>query len=68
MLPRVEGERATPKVDLSKLQKHKISTIVNDGPLKVYVGGIPPEMDEEGLIKILADYGHLKSLHVVRER
>lgn len=45
-----------------------MNTIVQDGPLKVYVGGLGPEIDEEYLIRILSEYGSLKSLHIVRER
>lgn len=35
LLPKVEGERPVPKLDVSKLAFQKISTMVCDGPLKV---------------------------------
>lgn len=35
-LPKVEGERSVPKLEVSKLAFQKISTMVCDGPLKVF--------------------------------
>ena len=32
------------------------------------MAGLAPEMDEEGLVTLLSQYGQLKSLHIVRDR
>lgn len=55
-----------PMLDLSALGI--VSTQVDDGPNKVFCGGIPHQLDEEDTKELLACWGPLKSFHFVRDR
>lgn len=45
-----------------------ISTQVEDSSLKLFVGGLPHEMQEDQVKQLLNRYGKLKSFHLVKER
>ena len=44
-----------------------ISTQVNDGPGKLFIGGLPKEYTEDQVKNLLQRYGRLKSFHLVKE-
>lgn len=44
-----------------------ISTQVNDGPGKLFIGGLPKEYNEDQVKNLLQRYGRLKSFHLVKE-
>jgi len=45
-----------------------ISTTVEDGPNKIFIGGLPHTMTDEECKEILGRYGMLKAFHLVKER
>lgn len=61
----VKPKRPVPIID--KLSLGIISTKVEEGPLKVFVGGLPKELSEEQIRNLLLNYGRLKSFHLVKD-
>eukprot|EP01138_Halocafeteria_seosinensis_P010948 gb/GECG01011182.1/.p1 GENE.gb/GECG01011182.1/~~gb/GECG01011182.1/.p1 ORF type:complete len:584 (+),score=112.86 gb/GECG01011182.1/:1-1752(+) len=59
------GTEGTIKFDLSKLGI--VSTTVEDGPNKVFVGGLPHHLNEKQVQELLQAFGRLKSFHLVRD-
>lgn len=45
-----------------------VSNQVEDSPYKIFVGGLPHEMNEELVKEMLERFGKLKSFHLVKER
>eukprot|EP00922_Rhytidocystis_sp_ex-Travisia-forbesii_P000150 GHVS01000235.1.p1 GENE.GHVS01000235.1~~GHVS01000235.1.p1 ORF type:complete len:791 (-),score=190.01 GHVS01000235.1:291-2663(-) len=45
-----------------------VSTTVEDGPNKVFVGGLPHIMTDESCKELLQSFGPLKSFHLVKDR
>jgi hypothetical protein len=64
--PVIQPERPIPKLNLTKLGI--VSTQVEDSDLKLFVGGLPHNMNEEQVKTILLRYGQLKSFHLVKEK
>jgi len=64
-MPVVQPQRPVPVLDLAALGI--ISTKVEDGPTKVFVGGLPKEFSEEQVKNLLLRYGKLKSFHLVKD-
>lgn len=46
---------------------HVISTMVPDSPHKIFIGGIPFNLNEDEIIELLKPFGDLKAFHLVRE-
>lgn len=44
-----------------------VSTTVQDGPGKVFIGGIPYHLSEEQIKELLQAFGPLKSFHLVKD-
>mmetsp|Transcript_28388 Transcript_28388/g.21191 ORF Transcript_28388/g.21191 Transcript_28388/m.21191 type:complete len:98 (+) Transcript_28388:179-472(+) len=44
-----------------------VSTKVEDGPHKVFIGGLPKEFTEDQIKTMLLRYGPLKSFHLVMD-
>ena len=44
-----------------------ISTNVPDGPNKMFIGGLPPTMDEDAIIEMLTAFGPLRSFNLVKD-
>lgn len=44
-----------------------VSTTVNDGPGKVFIGGLPYHLNEEQVKELLQAFGPLRSFHLVKE-
>ena len=42
-----------------------VSSLVNDGPDKVFVGGLPYNLKDEDVKELLAVFGPLRSFHLV---
>jgi splicing factor U2AF subunit len=61
----MKPRRPVPQIDTVALGI--ISTKVEEGPLKVFIGGLPKEMSEEGIKNLLKNYGRLKSFHLVKD-
>ena len=61
----IKPRRPVPKIDTAALGI--ISTKVEEGPLKVFFGGLPKELGEEQVKNLLLNYGRLKSFHLVKE-
>ena len=59
------GTEGEIKFDLSKLGI--VSTTVEDGPNKVFVGGLPHHLNEKQVQELLQAFGRLKSFHLVRD-
>lgn len=57
--PKVEGTRPVPTLNLSKLGSYFISTKVEDGPTKLFVGGLPHDMDEASIMEMLMKVGYV---------
>lgn len=55
----------TPNLNLSALGV--VSTTVADGPNKVFVGGLPNDLNESDIKDLLMAFGNLKSFHLVKE-
>jgi len=64
--PMVEGERSVPRLNLAKLGI--VSTQVDDSDLKLYIGGLSLNMNEDQIKKVLMRYGQLKSFCLVKEK
>lgn len=64
--PHVEPNKPTPKLDVSSVGI--ISTQVEDSSYKLFIGGLPHEMQEDQVKTMLNRYGQLKSFHLVKER
>eukprot|EP00743_Colponemidia_sp_Colp-15_P001123 GILK01001235.1.p1 GENE.GILK01001235.1~~GILK01001235.1.p1 ORF type:complete len:505 (-),score=112.88 GILK01001235.1:169-1653(-) len=45
-----------------------VSTQVEDGPNKMFVGGLPHDLTEDQVKELLQSFGQLKSFHLVKER
>eukprot|EP01053_Blabericola_migrator_P013207 Blabericola_migrator_1__13206@NODE_911_length_6105_cov_137_973501_g636_i0_p1_GENE_NODE_911_length_6105_cov_137_973501_g636_i0NODE_911_length_6105_cov_137_973501_g636_i0_p1_ORF_typecomplete_len514_score106_01RRM_1/PF00076_22/0_0011RRM_1/PF00076_22/5_8e16RRM_1/PF00076_22/0_038RRM_1/PF00076_22/8_8e02RRM_7/PF16367_5/1_1RRM_7/PF16367_5/1_4e05RRM_5/PF13893_6/6_1e02RRM_5/PF13893_6/3_9RRM_5/PF13893_6/0_0044RRM_occluded/PF16842_5/1_3RRM_occluded/PF16842_5/0_98RRM_occluded/PF16842_5/1_8e02RRM_Rrp7/PF17799 len=45
-----------------------VSTSVEDGPNKVFIGGLPHHMTEQEVKDLLASFGSLKAFHLVKDR
>lgn len=58
-------KRPVPQIDIAALGI--ISTKVEDGPNKIFVGGLPKEFSEEQIKNLLQRYGQLKSFHLVKD-
>ncbi|ETV77526.1 hypothetical protein, variant [Aphanomyces astaci] len=54
-----------PKLDVNALGI--VSTSVSDGPGKIFVGGLPYQLNEEQVKELLQAFGALKSFHLVKE-
>ncbi len=61
----VKPRRNVPVLDTAALGI--VSTKVEEGPLKVFIGGLPKEMGEEQIKNLLMNYGRLKSFHLVKD-
>lgn len=57
---------AIPILDLSALGI--VSTQVDDGPNKVFCGGLPYQLDDDDVRELVSTWGTLKSFHMVRDR
>ena len=44
-----------------------VSTNVPDSPDKIFVGGLPPYLDESQVQELLKSFGELKAFNLVRE-
>lgn len=62
----VEPTKPIPKLDISSVGI--ISTQVEDSPYKLFIGGLPHEMQEDQVKTMLMRFGQLKSFHLVKER
>lgn len=58
---------AGPGAAVGQLAAQGISDRVPDGPGKIFVGGLPYELDEQALTPLLESFGKLRGLHLVRE-
>jgi len=69
-LSSVAGARAPsiPSGDLVAGALGIISTTVEDGPNKVFIGGLPHHMGEPEVKQMLAAFGSLKSFHLVKSK
>jgi RNA recognition motif-containing protein len=63
---KVQPERPIPKLNLARLGI--VSSQVEDSDLKLYVGGLSLNMNEEQIKKVLMRYGQLKSFRLVKEK
>lgn len=63
--PEIKPRRPVPILDTVALGI--ISTQVNDGPGKLFIGGLPKEYNEDQVKNLLQRYGRLKSFHLVKE-
>ncbi|RHY23624.1 hypothetical protein DYB32_009700 [Aphanomyces invadans] len=54
-----------PKLNVNALGI--VSTSVSDGPGKIFVGGLPYQLNEEQVKELLQAFGPLKSFHLVKE-
>ena len=61
----IKPRRPVPQIDTAALGI--ISTKVEEGPLKVFIGGLPKELSEEQIKNLLINYGRLKSFHLVKD-
>jgi splicing factor U2AF 65 kDa subunit len=61
----IKPRRPVPQIDTAALGI--ISTKVEEGPLKVFIGGLPKELPEEQIKNLLINYGRLKSFHLVKD-
>lgn len=64
--PKIEPSKEIPRLDVSSVGI--ISTQVEDSPYKLFVGGLPHEMQEDKVKELLQRFGQLKSFHLVKER
>ena len=48
-----------PTLDLSRLSSYFVSSKVEDGPYKMYFGGISPDVDEHAMIEVLLSVGYV---------
>eukprot|EP00347_Sterkiella_histriomuscorum_P022214 403331270 len=62
--PQIPPRRPIPQIDTAALGI--ISTKVEETPLKIFVGGLPKEFNEEQIKNLLLRYGQLKSFHLVK--
>lgn len=58
-----EGPEHVPHVSLAGT----VSTTVADSPDKLFVGGIPPFLNEEQIQELLKAFGDLRSFHLVKD-
>ena len=63
--PVIKPRRPVPVIDTVAMGI--ISTQVNDGPGKLFIGGLPKEYTEDQVKNLLQRYGRLKSFHLVKE-
>ena len=63
--PEIKPRRQVPIIDTVAMGI--ISTQVNDGPGKLFIGGLPKEYTEDQVKNLLQRYGRLKSFHLVKE-
>ena len=63
---KAQPERPIPKLNLARLGI--VSSQVEDSDLKLYVGGLSLNMNEEQIKKVLMRYGMLKSFRLVKEK
>lgn len=47
--------------------KNVISTVVEEGPNKIFIGGLPGYLNEEGVKELLSTFGTLKSFNLVKD-
>jgi splicing factor U2AF 65 kDa subunit len=64
--PNIEPNKPIPRLDVSSVGI--ISTQVEDSPYKLFIGGLPHEMQEDQVKTMLNRFGQLKSFHLVKER
>ncbi|CDW84689.1 splicing factor u2af large [Stylonychia lemnae] len=64
-MPNIMPKRAIPQINIAELGI--ISTKVEEGPNKIFVGGLPKEFTEEQIKNLLLRYGKLKSFHLVKD-
>jgi len=63
--PPIKPRRPVPIIDTVSLGI--ISTKVEDGPNKIFIGGLPKEFSEDQIKNLLLRYGTLKSFHLVKD-
>ena len=63
--PEIKPKRPVPTLDTVALGI--ISTQVNDGSGKLFIGGLPREYSEDQVKNLLQRYGRLRSFHLVKE-
>jgi splicing factor U2AF 65 kDa subunit len=63
--PEIKPRRPVPVIDTVALGI--ISTQVNDGSGKLFIGGLPREYTEDQVKNMLQRYGRLRSFHLVKE-
>jgi RNA recognition motif-containing protein len=44
-----------------------VGTNVTDGPNKIYIGSIPPQLTDDNVKEILSAFGQLKAFNLVRD-
>jgi splicing factor U2AF 65 kDa subunit len=64
--PAVHPTKTIPKLNVSSVGI--VSTQVEDSLNKLFVGGLPHEMQEDQVKNMLTRFGKLKSFHLVKER
>lgn len=64
--PVVNPTKPIPKLNVSAVGI--ISTQVEDSPYKLFIGGLPHEMQEDQVKNMLLRFGQLKSFYLVKER
>lgn len=60
-----EISRTFPSLDLSGLGV--VATSVEDGPNKIFIGGLPNTLNEEQVKELLCTFGPLRAFHLVRD-
>ena len=63
--PEIKPRRPVPTLDTVSLGI--ISTQVNDGSGKLFIGGLPREYNEDQVKNLLQRHGRLRSFHLVKE-
>jgi len=54
-----------PTLDIGDLDI--IENTVQDGPNKIFIGGLPYHLQDEQVKELLAAFGHIKAFHLVKE-
>lgn len=64
---RILAQELGPIPTLSLSALGVVSTTVHDGPNKVFIGNLPPELGEDEIKELLSAFGPLKAFHLVKE-
>ena len=64
-MPALKNQRSIPKLDTLSLGI--LSTKVQDSATKVFVGGLPKNLNEDQVRNLLMKYGPLKSFYLVKD-